>query len=118
MARRYKRKSSIFSDVNYIGSRLSWWGALVFALFSFTLFYFVIPAWLELKLSERSESNMYPILEAVFGRRIHWFEYLGVASGVLCLYYSVRNYFVGSYASSDERGIVGILSKLIGRKIE
>lgn len=118
MGRRYRRRSSIFSDINHIGSKLSWWGALIFGVITFTAFYFLIPMWLEAKLASGSSSNMYPVLEAIFGRRIHWFEYVGIASGIVCLYYSVRNYYVSSTANWKERSIVGILSKILGRKID
>jgi hypothetical protein len=118
MRRRYRRRSSIFSDINHIGSKLSWWSALIFGVITFTAFYYLIPMWLEAKLASRSSSNIYPVLEAIFGRRIHWFEYVGTTSGIVCLYYSVRNYCFSSTANWKERSMVSILSKIIGRKID
>lgn len=37
----------MLSDTSYIANRLSWKGCIVFGVFSFVLFYFLIPMWLD-----------------------------------------------------------------------
>lgn len=120
MGRRYRRRSaasSIVSDTVYIGSRLPWWGALIFGLAAFIIFYFMAPAWLESKLAAQESSRFYPMLEAAFGRRIHWFEWVGIACGLVCLFFGVRNYLWSSQAGYKERGIVALLFKIFGRDL-
>ena len=121
MGRRYRRRSaasSIISDTVYIGSKLPWWGAITFGLVTFILFYFVAPAWLESKLAAQESSRFYPMLEATFGRRIHWFEWVGIACGLVGLFFGVRNYLLPNQAGSKERGIVALLSKLFSRGLD
>jgi drug/metabolite transporter (DMT)-like permease len=121
MGRRYRRRStasSIISDTVYIGSKLPWWGALTFGLVSFLIFYFVVPAWLESKLAAQESNRFYPMLEAAFGRRIHWFEWVGIACGLVGLFFGVRNYLLLNQAGSKERDIVALLSKLFGRELD
>jgi len=121
MARRYRRRSaasSILNDSAYIFSRLPWWGALIFGLISFVVFYYLFPAWLESKLSHNQNSNIYPALEALIGRRIYLFHWLGIACGLLGCFFSLRNYIVKTQAGYKERGIVSFIAKMLGRNIE
>lgn len=121
MGRRYRRRSaagSIISDSAYIGSRLPWWGALAFGILTFLLFYYIAPAWLGSKLSASEGSTFYSALEAIFGRRIHWFKWLGVACALIFGYFTVRNYVVLREVTGQERGIVGIIARILGRSIE
>lgn len=120
MGRRYRRRSSagsIISDTAYIGSKLPWWGALLFGIFSFLIFYFIVPAWLESKLAAQSESTFYPMLEAIFSRRIHWFEWIGIACGLLGVFFGIRNYLWLAQAGYQERGIIAHLARLFGRDL-
>lgn len=119
--RRYRKKSaagSIISDTASIGSKLSWWGALLFGLFTFILFYFIVPSWLEASLISKSENMFYPALEAIFGRRIHWFQWIGIACGFVGIYFGFRNYYLFDQAGHEERGIVVILARIFGRNLD
>lgn len=122
MGRKYRRRkstaSSIIGDIVHIGSKLPWCGALIFGILSFSIFYFAVPYWLEIKLSESSGSVLYPAFETIFGRRIHWFQWLGIACGLVCLYFTVRNYIFHHQAGYQERGVVAFLVKLVSRKID
>ena len=120
MTRRYRKKSSassIISDTAYIGSKLPWWGALLFGLITFVAFYWIIPGWLETKLQANSGNPMFPAIEAIYGRRLHWFQWVGIACGLVGLFFTIRNYFVSIQAGHPERGIVGFLAKIFGRGI-
>lgn len=120
MGRRYRRRSSpneIISDTVFIGSRLPWWGALLFGILTFVIFYFIIPAWLDSKLASQPDNIFHPMLEAVFGRRIHWSERIGIACGLVGLFFCIRNYILLSRAGYQERGLVGILARMFGRDL-
>jgi len=119
--KRYRRRShasQIISDSAFIGSRLPWWGALLFGLVTFLLFYFIVPSWLESKIASGEGSVIYPAIEALFGRRMHLFEWLGIVCGLIGLFFCVRNYLVIEQGSVRERGIVVMLAKLLGRNID
>ncbi|WP_298942732.1 hypothetical protein [uncultured Psychromonas sp.] len=117
MGRRYRKRTSIVSDTVVIGSRLPWWGALIFGSLSFVLFYFIIPSWLEAKLATESQNMFYPLLEAFFGRRIHWFKWTGIACGLIGLFFCIRNYFFNNSAEYSERTIVGFFARMFGRDL-
>ena len=121
MGRKYRKRhsaaGSIIVDSTYIGSRLTWWGALCFGLVTFILFYYIVPTWLGGKLSDNHSSTFYPALETLLGRRIYWFKWLGVACAFIFGYYSIRNYLISSASSNLERGLVGLISRILGRHI-
>ncbi len=60
----------------------------------------------------------YPILEAAFARRLHWLQWVGIATGLIGLYFAVRNYHLGSNARREECSLVSLISKLLGRSID
>ncbi|MFT7009808.1 MAG: drug/metabolite transporter (DMT)-like permease [Colwellia sp.] len=121
MARRYRKRShssQIVSDSVFISSRLPWWGALLFGMGLFTLFYFFLPT---LALSHIEDQPSRPVtfaLEIIIMKRIHWSEYFGIICGTVGLYFAVRNYVIANYALRDERTIVGVISRIIGRNID
>ncbi|PQJ67047.1 hypothetical protein BTO08_06340 [Photobacterium angustum] len=117
MGRRYRKRSSIVSDSVSIGAHLPWWGSLIFGCISFFLFYFIIPSWLETKLASESQNMFYPLLEAIFGRRIHWFEWVGITCGLIGLFFCIRNYFFGSRTGYSERTLVGYFARMFGRDL-
>lgn len=120
MARRYyrrKSKTSIISDTVYIGARLPWWGALVFGAVLFILFYFAIPAWIESKILVHSNSPLLFALAEVMSRRMHWFQYLGIACGLVCAFFAIRNFLIAKSPSYTERGIIGLIARFLGREI-
>lgn len=104
--KRKKRKSaasSIVSDTADMASKLPWWGALLVGIGAFLVLYHIVPWWMESRLSARSESPMYGALEIVFSLRARLFEWLGVACGLLGVYFSVRNIFFGIKVSKREK---------------
>ncbi|EGQ7854809.1 hypothetical protein ACCH70_004234 [Vibrio vulnificus] len=120
MGRRYRRRShgsAIVSDSVYIAARLPWWAAICFGFISFLIFYFGFPAFLESKASELSGSAVSQAFESIFTRRIHWFEWLGIACGLIGIFFGIRNYLVSSYAGYEERGLVAFLAKIISRNV-
>ncbi|HDY8039334.1 TPA: hypothetical protein ACGUOS_004368 [Vibrio vulnificus] len=121
MGRRYRRRSNglaIVRDSVYIAARLPWWAAISFGLISFLIFYFGFPAFLESKASEMNSSAFSQVFDSIFMRRIHWFEWLGIACGLIGVFFGVRNYAVSSHAGYEERGLIAFLAKIISRNID
>ena len=119
--RNYRRKNSaseIIRDVGIIGSKVGWQGALLLGALSFVIFYFVLPAWIVSILQEQQNNRFYPMLEALFSRRLHWLQWIGVTTGLIGLYFGIRNYYFVNSAASEERSLVTFIAKLIGRKID
>ena len=120
--RRYRRRRSMASealaDTAYIANRLSWKGAMAFGVTLFALFYWLLPAWLVHHLEANQNNVFRPMLEAVFARRIHWIQWLGIALGLICAFFAVRNYFTSQHL--DRRGERGVsfLSRLLARWID
>ncbi|HHF0549867.1 TPA: hypothetical protein ACPHT3_004524 [Vibrio alginolyticus] len=120
MGRRYRRRSNgsaIVSNSVYIAARLPWWAAICFGFISFLIFYFGFPAFLESKASEMSASAFSQAFESIFMRRIHWFEWLGIACGLIGVFFGFRNYAISSHAGYEERGLITFLAKIISRNI-
>lgn len=124
MGRRYSRRRNINSgaslvwDVIDICDRLPWWGALVFASFIFGLFYWMFPAWILSNLSDIQGNQMKQLFEVALSRRIHWFQYLGMASGLAGLFLAVKNYLWPFRLTSEERQGVGFFARIFGRWLD
>lgn len=108
--RRYRRRrnglGSVVTDTAHIGAKLSPIGALVFGSVLFIVFYWLIPGWLETKAATL-EGNMFaPAIEALSGRRVHLFQWVGIACGLVGLYFAVRNH---SFQSRQRIKSVGYL---------
>jgi len=97
---------------------VSWRGALLLGAVSFIVFYFILPAWVASILHEQENNMFYPMLVATFARKLHWLQWVGIATGLIGLYFAFRNYHYGSTARWEERGLVGLIAKLIGRSID
>lgn len=117
--RRYRRKRSvageILSDTSYIANRLSWKGAAVFGVVLFVIFYWLMPAWVHHQIETAHSTNSRMMLEALFARRIHWFQWVGIALGLICGFFAVRNYFASQKLSRYGEGNVSFISRLLAR---
>jgi hypothetical protein len=123
VARRYRRKNSksivsVVIDVVHIASRLPWWGALHTGIAFYILISIVLGGYIESRIASQANSTFYPIVEARLGRLVYVCNWVGIACFIVGLFFAVRNYFVTSYARKNEKGIVAIFSKLIGRSID
>ncbi len=118
MGRRYRRRSAasgVVSDTAAIANALPWWGAALFGLVLFVVFYWLLPMWMQTKLDERQGSMFFPALEAVFGRRMHWLQWLGIALGLVGLFFAVRNYYLARSMDKRDMSGVGWLARLVAR---
>lgn len=119
--RRYKKRSStasqILSDTSYIANRLSWKACIVLGIFSFSLFYFLIPMWINSQLNPLQDNMFRPVVEVIFARRIHWVKWVGIALGLICALFAFRNYFasetIGSYGERNVNLIGRLLAKYL-----
>ncbi len=121
MGRRYKRRShasQIISDSVFIGSRLPWYGAFLFGLFTFLIFYYAFPYWLESRLNAAQGAVSYSGLEVMYARGIRLFHYIGIATGAVGLFFTVRNYFVLSSTKRSDNRVIALLARLIGRNFD
>lgn len=123
MGRRYRRRRSnsivsIVADVVHIASSLPWWGALLAGIASYILVAIVLGGYIEGHIASQVGSKFYALIEVRFDRLVHVCNWVGIACFIAGLFFAIRNYFVSSYARNNEKGIVAILSKLIGRSLD
>lgn len=89
MARRqYRSRSFPLGNVAYIGAKLTWCAAVGRGDVRSLLLR--AAGLLSAKLAERSTSTLFPMLEAVFGRRMHWRQWFGIACGLVGTYFDAR----------------------------
>jgi hypothetical protein len=122
MGRKYRRKRSnsivsVISDIVHIASRLPWWGALLTGIISYFLIAILLGGYIDGHIASQVGSKFYVVIEARYGRLVHVCNWVGIAGFVVGLFFAIRNYFVSSRATRNEKGIVSFLSKLIGRSI-
>lgn len=120
--RRYRKKRSIasevLSDTSYIANRLSWKGCIVFGILSFVLFYFLIPMWLEQQLNSLQGNMFRPVAEVLFARRIHWVQWIGIALGLICTFFAIRNYFSFQRVGRAGERNVSFFSRILARFLD
>lgn len=120
--RRYRKKRStagqVLSDTSYIANRLSWKGCLIFGILSFLLFYLLIPMWLNNQLNSLQGNMFRPLVEAIFARRIHWVQWIGIALGLICTFFAIRNYFASERIGSYGEKCVSFFSRILARFFE
>lgn len=106
-----------FSDAVFILSRLPWQGTLIFGLVVFAVFYWFLPAWIEGIAEDRSFSQefMNQMMQGFLAKHIHKLHWFAYACGIATLFFTIRNYYFQQKASSQERGVVGFISRLLGR---
>jgi hypothetical protein len=120
--RRYHRKcsaaSKVLSDTSYIANRLSWKSALIFGVVSFLVFYWLIPMWLNHHLASLQNNMFRPVMEVLFAKRIHWFQWVGIALGLICTFFAIRNYFAAQrFGSVGERN-VSLFSRILAKWLD
>lgn len=102
--RRYRRKYSMageaLADTAFIANRLSWKGATIFGVVQFLVFYWLLPVWINHQLDSLQDNMFRPMVEAVFARRVHWFQWLAIALALVCTFFAVRNYYVSAVMAS------------------
>lgn len=120
--RRYRRKRSMagetLADTAFIANRLSWKGAAILGLVLFVVFYWLLPAWIDHQLSTLQNNMFRPMIEAVFARRVHWVQWLGIALALVCAFFAVRNYFASERLDRYGERNVSLFSRLLARWLD
>ncbi len=120
--RRYRRKSSlagsIVRDVAYVVNRVSWRVSLIYGVVLFVAFYWIVPALLLRWLDRLRTNSLYPLLEAVFARRVHWSQWLAVALALLCGFFALRAYLRAARLTSHGERRTGFASRLLARYLD
>lgn len=120
--RGYRRRRSevvqLFGDTAHLANRFPWQWSAFLGLALFAVFYWVLPAWIHHQLSTLQGNMFYPIIEAIFAKRIHWLQWIGTGLLVVCFIFAARNYL--SMGTLDRRGErdVGWLTRLVVRLID
>jgi hypothetical protein len=120
--RRYRRKRSMASealaDTAYIANRLPWKGAVIFGVVLFVAFYWVLPAWINHQLASLQSNMFRPMLEAVFARRVHWVQWLGIAFALICTFFAIRNYLASQRLGAYGERNVSYFGRLLARWLD
>lgn len=119
MGRRYRksRSSQTITDLLHILANVSWYMSLFWGLIFFCIFYFLIPHWLQVHIDANTGSKFFPVFEFTIGRRIHWVKWIGIVAGLISIYFAARNYFVQNKPGRDEKSLVSLISKVLGRRM-
>lgn len=113
--RRHSPASQMLADAAYIGNRVSWKGSLLIGAIFFVIFYWAVPAWFAARLEATESPHLRPALEALIGRRLHWFKWLAVAIALVFGYFAVRSYLrLARHTRNGEHGS-GLVAKLLSR---
>jgi hypothetical protein len=68
---------------------------------------------------DSSQGSMYrPLVEAVFARRIHWVQWVGIALGLICTFFALRNYVASERIGSDGEKNVSFFSRILARFLD
>jgi hypothetical protein len=83
------------SSENYpIANTLSCRGYILLGILLFMIFYWMIPDWLNHELITLQNNAIRPIAETLFVRRIYWIQLAGIALGLICAFFAIRNYLL------------------------
>jgi len=116
--RRRSASSSLVADTAFIANRLPWQWTLVFGVFLFVAFYWALPAFMEWHVQSIKDTVVRSALEAIFGRRGHRAEWLGIALGLICAFFAAWNAWTSyRFRRTGERN-VGLLSRIIARWLD
>ncbi len=121
MARRnFSRTRSLSSqavkDLSFIANRLPWQACVAFGLVLYVLLSWIAPPLLAQRLAELPHDNTFrPLAEALIGRRLHWLPRLGIAMGLICAFFAVRNFFASRRLTRQGEDQVGFFARLGAR---
>lgn len=125
MGRRYYGRrnnnstGTLVRDTVEVGNRLPWWGAAIMGVLLFSLFYWVVPAWIHCQWeSNPVRSPLGDMVRQVFERRLHWVQYLGIVLGLIGAFFAIKNYFWSERLSRQGERDVGFFSRLLGRFLD
>jgi uncharacterized membrane protein len=105
----------MLSDAAYIGNRVSWKVSLLLGAFFFVTFFWLVPAWLGARVEATESAHLRPALEALIGRRLHWFKWLALAIALVFGYFAARSYMQASRHTRIAERNTGLVARLMAR---
>jgi hypothetical protein len=105
----------LLSDTARTANRISWHGALVLGLVQFVVFYWLLPDWIKHQLDSLQGNMFRPLIEAVFARRVHWFQWLAISLALICGFFAVHNFFATDRLDRYGERKVSLFSRLFSR---
>jgi hypothetical protein len=119
MARRRRSDvAQVVGDAAYISNKLPWWGAALLGVFSFVLFYWLLPWWINSRIETLGTSTLRPAVETILGRRIHWSQYVAIALALVCAFFAVRNYFRADRLKYPQLKDASFFSRLLAKVLD
>ena len=108
----------MLAETTSVAKRLSWKGTVILGAVLFVVFYWLVPAWINHQLNSLQGNPYRPILEAAFARRIHWVQWFGIALGLVCGFFALRNYFGARPLGRNAERNVGFFSRFCTRWLD
>ena len=120
--RYYKRRRSpashIIRDTTHTANRMSWKGCLVLGAILFTIFYWLLPGWVDGLAANQTASPFNAAFEPIIGRRLRMFRIIGIASGLICVFFAFRNYYTRRQMGRGGKVATGFLARLLARSLD
>lgn len=117
MARR-ESFGSIVTDLAHVVSRLPPAWAVILGGAFFLFFYFLLPSWIDGRISSLDGNQFQAIAAARFHYVVKASHWAGIACALVGLYFGVRNTLNPVRSRRSENGLVATLAKLFGRGLD
>ena len=117
MARRYRRRSSLLTDVAASSRRGPWWKPLAIGVFAFLLLGVAYPLFVLHLLADADVGILRPVIDQVLGRQWHRALLIGTACLLLGAGLSAWKYWRHEAPSHGQLQGASILSRLLARWI-
>ena len=120
--KRYRRKRSssgnLLGETISVANRLSWKLSILLGVILFVLFYWVAPTAITHQLESLQGNPYRPLIESLFARRLHWFQWIGIALGLVCAFFAMRNYLSAPPLDRGGQRNVGFFSRFLARWLD
>lgn len=120
MARHHRRrhKTNLVAQTVSAANRTRWWIAGLIGVLLFAVFYWGLPLFIE-SVYHYLDGNPYqPIIQRFIMGRIHWVQWIGIALGLIGLFFAVRNFFTAKRLSGQQERDVGFVGKTAARLLD
>lgn len=115
---RYRKRSdaaSIMADTLHIANRASSQWAAVLGVVLFVIFYWGIPSWINHSASTMHDGFTKQLVIELLAQRVHWSQWFGMALGLVCAFFAIRNYFIPEMIGRNGEQTVGLIGKLLAK---
>lgn len=116
--RRGSHGSQILSDTTKNANRLSWRKCIVLGAIGFAIFYWLVPWWIKHQISSQAQSQFFPVIDAILGRRVRALKLVGIAIAFVCVFFAIRNYHAQQQMGRTGLQATGFLARLLARILD